>query len=175
MQHIKGNTLGKGQWLSAKSIFNDKVAKVARILAAKPSGVEGEQRSCTIMALLDGGTLRRHKSWFKVETFHHIQLVVFYCTFNQIDVVTNKWLPLPLQFLNLLFLKTNFNSFLNCWRLFDSLINIFLILIQTICYWCSSFILSSQYVSFFHSIVCSHVPMVLIDAQAQHYRFSNVN
>ncbi|XP_045809250.1 DEAD-box ATP-dependent RNA helicase 58, chloroplastic isoform X1 [Trifolium pratense] len=43
------------------------VAKVARILAAKPSGVEGEQRLCTIMALLDGGTLRRHKSWFKAE------------------------------------------------------------------------------------------------------------
>ncbi|GAU18355.1 hypothetical protein TSUD_202440 [Trifolium subterraneum] len=43
------------------------VAKVARILAAKPAGVEGEQRSCTIMALLDGGTLRRHKSWFKVD------------------------------------------------------------------------------------------------------------
>ncbi|KAL5066250.1 hypothetical protein RYX36_027987 [Vicia faba] len=43
------------------------VAKVARILAAKPTGVEGEQKSCTIMALLDGGTLRRHKSWFKAE------------------------------------------------------------------------------------------------------------
>lgn len=43
------------------------VTKVARILAAKPTGVEGEQRSCTIMALLDGGTLRRHKSWFKAE------------------------------------------------------------------------------------------------------------
>ncbi|MCH97425.1 DEAD-box ATP-dependent RNA helicase 58 chloroplastic-like, partial [Trifolium medium] len=55
----------KCQRLSAKSIFDDKVAKVVRILAAKPSGVEGEQRSCTIMALLDGETLIRHKSWFK--------------------------------------------------------------------------------------------------------------
>lgn len=37
------------------------------MLAAKPTGVEGDQKSCTIMALLDGGTLRRHKSWLKVE------------------------------------------------------------------------------------------------------------
>ncbi|XP_073226731.1 DEAD-box ATP-dependent RNA helicase 58, chloroplastic isoform X2 [Cicer arietinum] len=43
------------------------VTKVARILAAKPTGVEGEQKSCTIMALLDGGTLRRQKTWFKAE------------------------------------------------------------------------------------------------------------
>ncbi|KAJ1427208.1 P-loop containing nucleoside triphosphate hydrolase [Sesbania bispinosa] len=43
------------------------VTKVARMLAAKPTGVEGEQKSCTIMALLDGGTLRRHKSWLKAE------------------------------------------------------------------------------------------------------------
>lgn len=80
------------KWLSAKNIFNDKVTKVARILAAKPTGVEGEQRSCTIMALLDGGTLRRHKSWFKVEIFHYLlQRILFYGIFNQIDVVvTNK-------------------------------------------------------------------------------------
>ncbi|XP_052108319.1 DEAD-box ATP-dependent RNA helicase 58, chloroplastic isoform X3 [Arachis duranensis] len=43
------------------------VTKVARMLAAKPTGVDGEQKSCTIMALLDGGTLRRHKSWLKVD------------------------------------------------------------------------------------------------------------
>ncbi|KAL1372650.1 hypothetical protein AAHE18_01G219100 [Arachis hypogaea] len=43
------------------------VTKVARMLAAKPTGVDGEQKSCTIMALLDGGTLRRHKSWLKAE------------------------------------------------------------------------------------------------------------
>ncbi|MED6132356.1 DEAD-box ATP-dependent RNA helicase 58, chloroplastic [Stylosanthes scabra] len=43
------------------------VTKVARMLAAKPTGVEGDQKSCTIMALLDGGTLRRHKSWLKAE------------------------------------------------------------------------------------------------------------
>ncbi|XLR15648.1 hypothetical protein HN51_036627, partial [Arachis hypogaea] len=43
-----------------------KVTKVARMLAAKPTGVEGEQKSCTVMALLHGGTLRRHKSWLKI-------------------------------------------------------------------------------------------------------------
>ncbi|XP_027332088.1 DEAD-box ATP-dependent RNA helicase 58, chloroplastic isoform X2 [Abrus precatorius] len=43
------------------------VTKVARTLAAKPDGVDGEQKLCTIMALLDGGTLRRHKSWLKAE------------------------------------------------------------------------------------------------------------
>ncbi|KAL1334665.1 DEAD-box ATP-dependent RNA helicase 58, chloroplastic isoform X2 [Arachis hypogaea] len=43
------------------------VTKVARMLAAKPTGVDEEQKSCTVMALLDGGTLRRHKSWLKAE------------------------------------------------------------------------------------------------------------
>ncbi|XP_019450637.1 PREDICTED: DEAD-box ATP-dependent RNA helicase 58, chloroplastic isoform X2 [Lupinus angustifolius] len=43
------------------------VTKVARMLATKPSGVEDDQKSCTIMALLDGGTLKRHKSWLKAE------------------------------------------------------------------------------------------------------------
>ncbi|TKY54033.1 DEAD-box ATP-dependent RNA helicase 58 [Spatholobus suberectus] len=43
------------------------VTKVARTLAAKPTGVDGEQKSCSIMALLDGGTLKRHKSWLKAE------------------------------------------------------------------------------------------------------------
>ncbi|KAL3828819.1 hypothetical protein ACJIZ3_017621 [Penstemon smallii] len=43
------------------------VTKVARILAAKSPELEPELKSCTIMALLDGGTLRRHKSWLKVE------------------------------------------------------------------------------------------------------------
>ncbi|XP_019450643.1 PREDICTED: DEAD-box ATP-dependent RNA helicase 58, chloroplastic isoform X3 [Lupinus angustifolius] len=37
------------------------------MLATKPSGVEDDQKSCTIMALLDGGTLKRHKSWLKAE------------------------------------------------------------------------------------------------------------
>ncbi|KAI3711137.1 hypothetical protein L2E82_41006 [Cichorium intybus] len=41
------------------------VAKVARILAAKPDQPVEENKSCTIMALLDGGTLRRQKSWLK--------------------------------------------------------------------------------------------------------------
>lgn len=43
------------------------VAKVARTLAAKPMECDLEQKSCTVMALLDGGTLRRHKSWLKAE------------------------------------------------------------------------------------------------------------
>ncbi|GLT78448.1 hypothetical protein SLA2020_499840 [Shorea laevis] len=38
------------------------VTKVARMLAAKPMENEVEQKSCTVMALLDGGMLRRHKS-----------------------------------------------------------------------------------------------------------------
>ncbi|KAJ0964074.1 hypothetical protein J5N97_029196 [Dioscorea zingiberensis] len=43
------------------------VTKVARMLAAKPMGFEVMQKSCTIMALLDGGLLKRHKSWLKAE------------------------------------------------------------------------------------------------------------
>ncbi|KAB1214231.1 DEAD-box ATP-dependent RNA helicase 58, chloroplastic [Morella rubra] len=43
------------------------VTRVARMLAAKPMELELEQRSCTVMALLDGGMLRRHKSWLKAE------------------------------------------------------------------------------------------------------------
>lgn len=44
----------------------NKVTRVARMLAAKPTEPELEQKSCTVMALLDGGTLKRHKSWLKV-------------------------------------------------------------------------------------------------------------
>ncbi|KOM33830.1 hypothetical protein LR48_Vigan01g338600 [Vigna angularis] len=43
------------------------VTKVARTLAAKPTGVDGEHKSCSIMALLDGGTLKRQKTWLKAE------------------------------------------------------------------------------------------------------------
>uniref|UniRef100_A0A5B7AZ80 RNA helicase n=2 Tax=Davidia involucrata TaxID=16924 RepID=A0A5B7AZ80_DAVIN len=43
------------------------VTKVARVLAAKPAELGLEQKSCTVMALLDGGILRRHKSWLKAE------------------------------------------------------------------------------------------------------------
>ncbi|KAJ6719221.1 DEAD-BOX ATP-DEPENDENT RNA HELICASE 58 CHLOROPLASTIC [Salix purpurea] len=43
------------------------VTKVARMLAAMPTENEAEQKSCTVMALLDGGMLRRHKSWLKAE------------------------------------------------------------------------------------------------------------
>ncbi|CAL9187343.1 unnamed protein product [Musa hybrid cultivar] len=42
------------------------VTKVARMLAAKPTGFE-KMQACTIMALLDGGMLKRHKSWLKAE------------------------------------------------------------------------------------------------------------
>ncbi|CAL5401717.1 unnamed protein product [Camellia sinensis] len=41
------------------------VTKVARMLAAKPAEL-GEE-ACCVMALLDGGMLRRHKSWVKAE------------------------------------------------------------------------------------------------------------
>ncbi|CAL5337705.1 unnamed protein product [Camellia sinensis] len=41
------------------------ITKVARMLAAKPAEL-GEE-ACCVMALLDGGMLRRHKSWLKVE------------------------------------------------------------------------------------------------------------
>ncbi|XP_068326475.1 DEAD-box ATP-dependent RNA helicase 58, chloroplastic isoform X1 [Pyrus communis] len=43
------------------------VTKVARMLATKPKEGELEQKSCTVMALLDGGMLTRHKSWLKAE------------------------------------------------------------------------------------------------------------
>ncbi|KAF4378861.1 hypothetical protein G4B88_008331 [Cannabis sativa] len=43
------------------------VTKVARTLAAKPTESDLEQHSCTIMALLDGGSLKRHKTWLKAE------------------------------------------------------------------------------------------------------------
>ncbi|KAK4405697.1 DEAD-box ATP-dependent RNA helicase 58, chloroplastic [Sesamum angolense] len=48
-------------------VIHAQVTKVARMLAAKYPELDSEQRSCTVMALLDGGTLRRHKSWLKVE------------------------------------------------------------------------------------------------------------
>ncbi|CAI0559862.1 unnamed protein product, partial [Linum tenue] len=44
------------------------VTKVARMLASKAVGDKLEEKSsCTVMALLDGGMLRRHKSWLKTE------------------------------------------------------------------------------------------------------------
>ncbi|XP_058082522.1 DEAD-box ATP-dependent RNA helicase 58, chloroplastic isoform X3 [Magnolia sinica] len=43
------------------------VTKVARMLAARPTEHGSEQKACTVMALLDGGTLERHKSWLKAE------------------------------------------------------------------------------------------------------------
>ncbi|KAK8960460.1 hypothetical protein KSP40_PGU008600 [Platanthera guangdongensis] len=43
------------------------VTKVARMLAAKSVDSGNISRACTIMALLDGGMLKRHKSWLKAE------------------------------------------------------------------------------------------------------------
>uniref|UniRef100_A0A1D1YWC2 RNA helicase n=1 Tax=Anthurium amnicola TaxID=1678845 RepID=A0A1D1YWC2_9ARAE len=43
------------------------VARVARMLAAKLTGFETVKSTCAIMALLDGGMLKRHKSWLKVD------------------------------------------------------------------------------------------------------------
>ncbi|KAJ8573734.1 hypothetical protein K7X08_010245 [Anisodus acutangulus] len=43
------------------------VTKVARMLASNPSERESGLKSCTVMALLDGGMLKRHKSWLKAE------------------------------------------------------------------------------------------------------------
>lgn len=42
-----------------------KVTKVARLLAAKPAE-DHDEKNCTVMALLDGGLLKRHKGWLKV-------------------------------------------------------------------------------------------------------------
>ncbi|XP_058082521.1 DEAD-box ATP-dependent RNA helicase 58, chloroplastic isoform X2 [Magnolia sinica] len=47
------------------------VTKVARMLAARPTEHGSEQKACTVMALLDGGTLERHKSWLKVDFMFH--------------------------------------------------------------------------------------------------------
>lgn len=54
-------------------VFMSKVTRVARMLAAKSKEGELEQKACTVMALLDGGMLTRHKSWLKVLHFslHH--------------------------------------------------------------------------------------------------------
>lgn len=43
------------------------------MLAAKPTGFE-KMQACTIMALLDGGMLKRHKSWLKVP--YHVIVVL---------------------------------------------------------------------------------------------------
>ncbi|KAI4302717.1 hypothetical protein MLD38_038434 [Melastoma candidum] len=43
------------------------VTKVARRLVGKPTKIDMEDKSCTVMALLDGGMLQRQKSWLKAE------------------------------------------------------------------------------------------------------------
>ncbi|KAL4024920.1 hypothetical protein IC575_013293 [Cucumis melo] len=43
------------------------VTKVARMLAAKPAASEDGLNSYVVMALLDGGLLRRHKTWLKAD------------------------------------------------------------------------------------------------------------
>ncbi|PKU78143.1 DEAD-box ATP-dependent RNA helicase 58, chloroplastic [Dendrobium catenatum] len=47
-------------------VLHAQVTKVARMLAAK-SESDNMQRTCTVMSLLDGGMLKRHKSWLKAE------------------------------------------------------------------------------------------------------------
>ncbi|XVF63188.1 hypothetical protein PTKIN_Ptkin09bG0068000 [Pterospermum kingtungense] len=46
------------------------ITKVARMLAAKPMDPELQPKPYTVMALLDGGMLKRHKSWLKAEPPH---------------------------------------------------------------------------------------------------------
>ncbi|PKA52609.1 DEAD-box ATP-dependent RNA helicase 58, chloroplastic [Apostasia shenzhenica] len=43
------------------------VTKVARMLAANSGGSDNMHKACTVMALFDGGMLKRHKSWLKAE------------------------------------------------------------------------------------------------------------
>lgn len=44
------------------------VTKVARMLAANPTVLGPEShKACTVMALLDGGMLKRHKTWLKAD------------------------------------------------------------------------------------------------------------
>lgn len=53
------------KWNLLNGFSGSQVTKVARMLAAKHES----EKSCVVMALLDGGTLRRHKSWLKVKMF----------------------------------------------------------------------------------------------------------
>lgn len=59
-------------------IFVKKVTKVTRMLAANYSELESDHKSCTVMALLDGGTLRRHRSWLKVQNWLAVTAVNFF-------------------------------------------------------------------------------------------------
>ncbi|CAL5392960.1 unnamed protein product [Camellia sinensis] len=69
--HIPDHILRRGRrgWIccayKVTKVVLNKVTKVARMLAAKPAEL-GEE-ACCVMALLDGGMLRRHKSWLKAE------------------------------------------------------------------------------------------------------------
>lgn len=60
------------------------VTKVARMLAAKPAASEDGLNSYVVMALLDGGLLRRHKTWLKVL---HLFLFFKYTQWLLCDVV----------------------------------------------------------------------------------------
>jgi hypothetical protein len=44
------------------------------MLAGRPMELEVEQKECTVMSLLDGGMLKRHKSWLKVM---YILVIIF--------------------------------------------------------------------------------------------------
>lgn len=78
----------------------EKVTKVARMLAAKHMDMEMEQKSCTVMALLDGGMLKRHKSWLKVTYSNDsictvssfMEFYVYYCCLKNQN--TKKWISL---------------------------------------------------------------------------------
>ncbi|KAL9264953.1 DEAD-box ATP-dependent RNA helicase 58, chloroplastic-like protein [Drosera capensis] len=43
------------------------VTKVARMLTVKSEDLESKQKTCTVMALLDGGMLKRQRVWLKAE------------------------------------------------------------------------------------------------------------
>jgi hypothetical protein len=55
------------------------------MLAATPTENDAEQKSCTVMALLDGGMLRRHKSWLKVQ--HPLAMVFFHVVVEFMQIV----------------------------------------------------------------------------------------
>ncbi|GER37431.1 dead box ATP-dependent RNA helicase [Striga asiatica] len=65
------------------------VTKVARTLAARSLELESEQKACSVMALLDGGTLRRHKSWLKAEP-PAIVIATLKCLCQMLDKRTLK-------------------------------------------------------------------------------------
>lgn len=72
------------------------------MLAAKPKEGELEQKSCTVMALLDGGMLTRHKSWLKVLHFSFVLHVCNDLGFLLLYYVTKKYCILVMCFIQCL-------------------------------------------------------------------------